>query len=500
MGCTSPVCEEGFLQLEDGNCYPVEAGDTGESQVDDSGVVADEWVLLEGPCEAEAEGLGSPLQMVWQVPEGFPGPRDPFLELIDLDADVERDRAYAVGQGGLVVYYDDGESIQTETYYPDDLQGRFHHLELLDETLLVVSHRDRGFEILDTSTPGTAGQSAFVAAEGASGMAYAAPYLYVLDQFGGLHTYNISTPSEPGFLDHIEGLGSPWEIVIEGDWGYVADASLGLVVLDLSNPEQPMVHATVETQGGAQDLSLVGDRIFLAVGGAGIETFSLEEPGMPVSTGVLSYGTAIVSVSSDSDLLWGVGHEDLVVLSVADDQVVPLAMARTPQFGMHVQAAGQGAYVADWELVEYFELDTGKQAPALDLTPTELYFPGESQTSELQVRNRGSSDLVLEGASVADDRFVVWATRLRIPPGEEARVRVVFEGTGDSVDTQLCLSTNDPSTPGRSVRLAEGSALSSSPAIGEAAEDFVGEDLEGNTWRLSEQLGKPVVLVYFVTW
>jgi len=37
-------------------------------------------------------------------------------------------------------------------------------------------------------------------------------------------------------------------------------------------------------------------------------------------------------------------------------------------------------------------------------------------------------------------------------------------------------------------------------ALGNDAPDFVLEDLDGNSHRLSEQLGHPVVLVFFATW
>jgi hypothetical protein len=38
------------------------------------------------------------------------------------------------------------------------------------------------------------------------------------------------------------------------------------------------------------------------------------------------------------------------------------------------------------------------------------------------------------------------------------------------------------------------------PQVGDPAPDFALEDLHGARWRLSEQLGHPVVLTYIATW
>ena len=67
------------------------------------------------------------------------------------------------------------------------------------------------------------------------------------------------------------------------------------------------------------------------------------------------------------------------------------------------------------------------------------------------------------------------------------------------MDASLCFSSNDPNAPIRDVEVASSSSMTN-VAIGQPASDFVLNDLDGNSHRLSDQLGKPVVLSYFATW
>ena len=494
-GCSKGACMEGFGMDSSGQCRPFKGSSGGDA---DTGTSA--LTRLTGDCESPAILPADPLSMDWRVPETDPGFSAPLREFVDVDVDSDLGRAYAVGQGGLVTFEVTAAGGAVLGNYPDNGQGRYYHVEVLGDHIVAVSHRDYGIEILDTTSqpPTRLSQSG---AEGASGMAWNSPFLYVLNQLGGLHVFQLNNPVNPVLSTTLDGLGSPWDIEIVGDFAYVADAQLGLVPIDISDGAAPVVGTPVETAGGAQDLTAWEGALHLAVGAAGIQTFDLSDPAAPVSTSTIGFSNGIMSVSADAGLLWGVGHEDVAVLDLSNPTVpIPLGMEPTPQYGMHVKAVGASAYVADWELLERFTVDAALRTPAADHGPGEIYYAQASATRHVTLRNRGSADLEVTGGSIADPRFSAWIDASIISPGKDADIRIDFADDGEPVASSLCIATNDPDDPLRTVLLTEGSGLSSSVATGQEAPDFVLADLDGNSWRLSDNLGHPVVLVYFATW
>jgi len=422
---------------------------------------------------------------------------DPLVELLDVEVDLDAGRAYAVGQGGLFVY--DLSPPTALGSFPPGGHGRYHHLELLGNDLLALSNRDSGVFIVDTSSsPYQEVGSSFL--QGAQGMAYVEPYLFVADAQGALAVLEINDSNQLTEVEVLEGLASPWDLVVDGSWAYVADNSLGLVPIDLSNPEAPQLKEAVATAGGAQDLTVSDGHAYVATGATGIEVFSLTQPGAPESIGLIEYGTAIVSVSSDNGLLWGVGHEDLVVLDISvPSEPMPLAIESTPQYGMHVTAAGSTAWVADWNLLDQFSIDKTRLAPAVDPSPRELFL-NRSGSGTITLRNRGASPLLITGAASEDSRLELAIDTIDIIPGGSATLRVSTTPGTEDLDTEICLATNDPNNPRQSIQVTNSKSIGPALAIGEEAPDFVLEDIDGNSLRLSDQLGHPVVLVYFATW
>ena len=70
---------------------------------------------------------------------------------------------------------------------------------------------------------------------------------------------------------------------------------------------------------------------------------------------------------------------------------------------------------------------------------------------------------------------------------------------GGPLQTTLCLASNDPDESQAEVEVHTGGG-GVIGEVGRPAPDFVLTDLDGESHRLSEHLGHPVVLVYFATW
>ena len=446
---------------------------------------------LDSNCDS-GSAAPDPLSLDWRIPEVDPRMEDPLIELLDVEVDLGAGRAYAVGQGGLFVY--DLDPPTALGAFPPGGHGRYHHLELLGNDLLALSNRDSGITIVDTSSePYQEVTSRFL--QGAQGMTYVEPYLLVVNAQGSLAVLEINDSNQLTEVEVLEGLASPWNIAIDGSWAYV-----GLVPIDLSNPENPLLQDAVATAGGAQDLTLANGHAYVATGATGIEVFSLTQPDAPQSIGLIEYGTAIVSVSSDSGLLWGVGHEDLVALDISvPSEPMPLAIESTPQYGMHVTAAGSTAWVADWNLLDQFSIDKTQLAPAADPSPRELFL-NRSGSGTITLRNRGASPLLITGAASEDNRLELAIDTIDVIPGDSAILRVSTAPGTEDLNTEICLATNDPNNPRQSIQVTNSKSIGPALAIGEEAPDFVLEDIDGNSLRLSDQLGHPVVLVYFATW
>jgi hypothetical protein len=114
------------------------------------------------------------------------------------------------------------------------------------------------------------------------------------------------------------------------------------------------------------------------------------------------------------------------------------------------------------------------------------------------VWNLGGADLHLTGATFEDPRVSLVASADTIAPGDSARLRVTFADTdGAPLDTTGCLATDDPDGPLVSFTLG---VPAGDRYLGQPAPDFVLPGLDGQSYRLSEQLGHPVMLAYFATW
>lgn len=500
LACGSNPCRDGFIKNINNQCIPggEETGSTGET-----GGGTGDWVTLPVDCSDLGTITEDPLHMLDRPEEGEPEHGDPFYEMLDLAHAPNEDRMYAVGQGGLIVW-DLLESSILGTYPPDG-HSRYHQVELLDDGLVAVAHRDRGVEIIDVSgDPSSYSVEHSWPLAGASGMAWSPPYLYVTSQRGILLTLEFKDGTVTP-LSTVEGLSSPWELVIDGDRGWISDNTLGVVSVDLSDPSKPEVVDSTQTIGGALDIvhhiSSNGEHVlYVATGSTGVEVFSIDDAGLPVSENVHTYSTSIVSVAVAEETLWAVGHEDVAVLDISSaTSPVPISAEETPGFGMHVEAEGSTGWVADWGHLAIYEVNALLKAPSIDPSIDSILI-GSSNEALISIGNRGGGTLDLLGAKSDDPRVTVLSSTDSVPSGGTSELIVLFEDDGLPLETSICLASNDPDNPTLIFTVAEQSDIQSSVGYGEDAPDFALTDLDGTTYRLSEHLGFPVVLIYFATW
>ena len=141
-----------------------------------------------------------------------------------------------------------------------------------------------------------------------------------------------------------------------------------------------------------------------------------------------------------------------------------------------------------------------REEPAPDARPdlSALYFPEGTTEQILKLKNSGAAVLGITGLSSDLGDIELRVDTLSIEPGESAQIRVRWLGEGD-LEGELCIATNDPDESIQSLQILT-SNNDSSVLIGELAPDFALYGVDGEIYTLSEQLGSPVLLVYFATW
>jgi hypothetical protein len=487
-------CENGKT---DGATGP---SDTGASGTDDGGGPPDDtgpgegWLTVPADCTAPEPLPADPLTQALQTEvQGF-------AHVLEVEHNPGNDRFYVAGIPTLTEWALTDDGI-TETARFN--QEAMDHVAVIDADYVAVSRRGDSEQVGRVGVVGVGGGVLqlvmTIALEDAAGLTAQGDRLYALSGAGTLTTIDISDRSNPAIIHTLEGLGNPWGLVIENSYAVVADNTLGLVIVDVSDPDAPALVGTAEGSGGLQDVVVANGYAYGAAGSRGVEVFSLADPTDPQSVGLVEPGGAIISVAVTGDILWTANQDGVAAIDVSDPEApVVIGTEATPSWAMGVAATESGGFLAGWNEVALFIADASLQAPDAQPDLSALYFPEGTTEQIIQLSNTGAAPLEIVGLLADIEDIAVAIDRLEVPPGESAQIRVRWLGDGD-VAGSLCMATNDPDEPTQTLKILT-SNDDSSVLIGEPAPDFSLPGIDGSYYTLSEQVGKPVVLVYFATW
>jgi hypothetical protein len=492
--CKPFPCAEGELLLNDGSCSGAQdSGDTADTA--DTTVPID-WVLLEGDCSVGA----LPADPIVERSNIFlnqeqPGV-SPFAEIVDLDK--RGDLLLGVGQGGLLPYdVSDPANPEFLGFYPEQM-GRYYKVEFVSETRIMVSHRDRGVELVSMDDPSAPRTLSILDGKGFEGLLVHEGLVYVTQRGQGIVVLDPSsdTLSE---VTQVGGLTSPWELSKPMNGvAYVADAALGLVPVDLSTPASPKVGTPVAVSSGSPlHVAAADGHVYLSLGSAGVAIYETSDPMAPTLVAQVPTGGSATMAWADDGWLWVGDNEGVVVYDVSDP-AQPLHQARelTDQFALAMFSEGTRGYVGDWNYMRILDLDPDAQAPHLEMPGDSFILDENGGDKVLSIRNYGNAPLELRSAASAVAGLEIYASAEVLESGEEGWIKLSYAGGAD-MEGSVCLGSNDPDQPQIDFAIEAGI---DDPVLGQDAPDFVLQDLDGNSYRLSDQLGHPVVLAYFATW
>jgi hypothetical protein len=491
----------GFHRGEDGVCYREQGGSSAEDEQppeheDENEDEPEEemagWMLAPENCTAIEDLPTDPLEHPAQSTVSG------FAHVVDTIYNPETDRYYVAGMPALTEWKLNG-AVLTETLRYE--LGATEHVALMGPDRVAISRRgdaSRGGRVEIFAVDDFA-EVATIEVPNAAGMRMVDNYLYVLSGSGAVSTYDVSDVTSPIQIHHLDGLGNPWDIEVVGDYGYVADNTQGLVTLSLSSPAAPSVVSTTMGVGGLQDVVVFDGHAYGAAGSRGVEIFSLADPSAPESIGVVEPGGGIISVAVANDVLWTANQVGVAAIDIADPTApMVIGTQETSSWAMAVTASDAGAFLAGWNEVSLFTADPSISAPDAQIDLSALYFPEGTTEQVLSLKNSGAATLTIGGLNTDLADIEIRVDGLTVQPGGSAQIRVRWLGEGD-LEGELCMATNDPDQTIQRVQILT-SNDDSSVLIGELAPDFSLYGVDGDFYTLSEQLGHPVLLVYFATW
>ena len=488
--CKPFPCPDGELLLSDGSC----TGEPDSGEIDSS--VPIDWVLLEGDCSA-GELPADPIIERSNIflNQEQPGV-SPFAEIVDLDK--RGDLLLGVGQGGLLPYdVSDPDNPEFLGFYPEQM-GRYYKVEFVSDTRIVLSHRDRGLELVSMDDPSAPRTLSVLDGKGYEGLLVHEGLVYATQRGEGLVVLDPSTDTLSE-VARVAGLTSPWELSKPMNGvAYVADAALGLVPVDLSSPSSPKLGSPIAVSTGSPlHVAAADGYVYLSLGSAGVAIYETSDPMAPSLVSQVPTGGSATMSWVHEDLLWVGDNEGVVVFDVSDP-TEPLHQARelTEQFALAMFSEGTRGYVGDWNYMRILDLDLDVQAPHLEMPGDSFILTEEGGEKLLSIRNFGNAPLELRSAASEVPGLQVYASAEVLESGEEGWIKLSYAGGAD-MQGSVCLGSNDPDQARIDFAVEAGV---DDPVISQDAPDFVLQDLDGTSYRLSDQLGHPVVLAYFATW
>jgi len=203
-------------------------------------------------------------------------------------------------------------------------------------------------------------------------------YAYVADAGGGLRIIDISDPSSPFEVSHVNLTHYAHDVVISGSYAYIANGERGLRVINISDPLSPYQIGGCDTPDYAYSVDVSGSYAYIADKSGGLRIIDVSLPYSPSEASCCStpYSARDVTVSGIYAYVAD-GFGGLRVIDISNP-LSPYEFGHyiTAYFSHGVTASGSYIYVADEDagLQIYENLYTEIEEEPESLLPVESLF------------------------------------------------------------------------------------------------------------------------------
>ena len=430
----------------------------------------------------------------------------------------------------------------TITDYHDPQANHILDAEIYENTL-IISAMVQGFEFYDISSGGqlnhidhfTLGQN------GKANCVEAIDNYAYFTSKNGLYVVDISSPSDPQSLGRVDGtnnlilenldadnnllavaahedgvllydISDPQDlelrstIISENAWGvrlkdgyaYIAD-ELVVKIYDISNTSDPVFINQIETSNAIKDIALTQSFMYVALGSDGVDIYDLTNPESPIFLDNYNTNTLANRISPFENKLAVSDWDDVDVLEWDGNSLDRVGYKNTGNRTMAIATKDNYIYSAEWASVQAFEFGP-VSGPDIDLNTLELNYPyvndGDSYSLSVEVINNGSSTLNIVDDYVTNSHFEIVNQLNDLEPDQSQTVEIIYNASDLNSAGAYRIYTNDPD---QAMVMCETNGNIDGANIGEPAIDFELDYIANGegSFRLSDQLGKVVVIAFF---
>ena len=464
---------------------------------------------------SDAAGLGDPVTFL-----GRPTPEDYVQEAVEVGP--VGDRVATCGGLGAFAMYDVETTsrirLVRRTFPEIDRTGRnrCQHFAPVDRFVVVAHHGDETLPqpflaTIDPNDGDTVAVHSPPDAPAFEGVASYGRVLYVAAHEAGLLIFQVGSDGTLTPHGTVGDLQNAWKPVVDPEHErlFVADAQGGVVAYDIRDPIAPRFTGRVTTQGTTKDLAVGRRYVYAASGTAGVEVIDTGAPGAMEKIGRVDTPGSALGIALEGPRLvvadWGptfvfdisapaqpalMGHQKAHDLTGA-----PNAAGRI----LDVFVREGRLFAAEWNGLEVHQLIIDADAPDL-LAPRQLTFPrtpvGGEEALGMTLRNVGRRPLQVHRI-ITPSSLSVEPTQFSLDPGRQRLVTITFRPVDlRAIRATVTIISDDPDEAEMVVPV---SANEPGLHAGDEVPDLEMLTLDGQTLRLSELRGQPVLLAYFAT-
>ena len=313
----------------------------------------------------------------------------------------------------------------------------------------------------------------------------------------GVLLYDISNPQDLELRSTINSENA-WAVRLKDGYAYIAD-ELIVKIYDISNSSDPVFINQIQTSNAIKDIALTQSFMYVALGSDGVDIYDLYNLENPIFLDNYNTNTLANRISPFENKLAVSDWDDVDVLEWDGNSLNRVGYKNTGNRTMAIATKDNYIYSAEWASVQAFEFGP-VSGPDIDLNTLELNYPyvnnGDSYSLSVEVINNGSSTLNIVDDYVTNSHFEIVNQLNDLEPNQSQTVEIIYNASDLNSAGAYRIYTNDPD---QSMVMCETNGNIDGANIGEPAIDFELDYIANGegSFRLSDQLGKVVVIAFF---